>query len=285
MFDAPDEFNSPSAWGMSIDLNACLGCNACVVACQSENNIPIVGKVNVLKNREMHWMRIDRYFKGDVAAPDVVHVPMACAHCEDAPCEQVCPVAATVHDTEGLNAMVYNRCVGTRYCANNCPYKVRRFNYFDFHASDPKAPAQPWLKIPDEETAQEVPELVQLAFNPEVSVRMRGVMEKCTYCVQRISAARIAARNAHAKGKRANAGLNDGEVVTACQQACPTNAIQFGDLNDQNSNVSIAQHDPRAYAMLGELNIKPRTMFLARIRNIDADVAATNERLPDHGHD
>ena len=285
MFDAPDKFNSPSAWGMSIDLNTCVGCNACVVACQSENNIPIVGKVNVLKNREMHWMRIDRYFKGDVAAPDVVHVPMACAHCEDAPCEQVCPVAATVHDTEGLNAMVYNRCVGTRYCANNCPYKVRRFNYFDFHASDPKAPAQPWLKIPDEETAQEVPELVQLAFNPEVSVRMRGVMEKCTYCVQRISAARIAARNAHAKGKRANAGLNDGEVVTACQQACPTNAIQFGDLNDQNSNVSIAQHDPRAYAMLGELNIKPRTMFLARIRNIDADVAATNERLPDHGHD
>lgn len=283
LFDPPNKFNSPGSWGMSIDLNACVGCSACVVACQSENNIPIVGKVNVLQNREMHWLRIDRYFKGEVDSPDVVHVPVACAHCEDAPCEQVCPVAATVHDTEGLNAMVYNRCVGTRYCANNCPYKVRRFNYFDFHASDPKAPAQPWLAIPDEQQKQEISELKQMAFNPEVSVRMRGVMEKCTYCVQRISIARIQARNEHAQGKRENPGLNDGEVVTACQQACPTNAIRFGDLNDPSSGVSIARHDDRAYSMLQETNIKPRTKYLAKVRNVDSAHSALNEEV-NHGH-
>ncbi len=283
LFDQPDAFNSPSAWGMSIDLNACVGCNACVMACQSENNIPIVGKVNVLRNREMHWLRIDRYFKGDVQSPDVVHVPMACAHCENAPCEQVCPVAATVHDTEGLNAMVYNRCVGTRYCANNCPYKVRRFNYFDFHCKDPKAPAQPWLGVPDQQQKNEISELKQMVFNPEVSVRMRGVMEKCTYCVQRISAARIQARNEHARGKRDAAGLNDGEVVTACQQACPTSAIRFGDLNNESSGVSLARHDGRAYSMLQETNIKPRTMYLAKVRNIETAESALNEKV-DHGN-
>ncbi len=277
MFNQPDNFSSPSSWGMSIDLNSCVGCNACVVACQAENNIPIVGKVNVLQNREMHWLRIDRYFKGDVESPDVVHVPMACAHCEDAPCEQVCPVAATVHDTEGLNAMVYNRCVGTRYCANNCPYKVRRFNYFDYHASRPRAPAQPWLEIPDQQPGKEISELEQMVFNPEVSVRMRGVMEKCTYCVQRISAARIEARNEHAKGKRAQAGLTDGEVVTACQQSCPTQAIRFGDLNDTSSSVSQAHQDDRAYSMLEETNIKPRTRFLAGIRNVDVPGDLTGE--------
>lgn len=282
MFNQPEQFDSPSAWGMSIDLNACVGCNACVVACQAENNIPIVGKVNVLQNREMHWLRIDRYFKGDVESPDVVHVPMACAHCEDAPCEQVCPVAATVHDTEGLNAMVYNRCVGTRYCANNCPYKVRRFNYFDYHASNPKAPAQPWMAVPDQQQNQEVTELEQMAFNPEVSVRMRGVMEKCTYCVQRISAARINARSEHAKGNRDHAGLDDGEVVTACQQACPTQAIRFGDLNDKDSAVSQAHQDDRAYSMLEETNIKPRTRFLAKIRNVEANDSAAEEA--NHGH-
>jgi len=284
MFDAPDQFNTPSAWGMSIDLNKCTGCNGCVIACQSENNVPIVGKVNVLKNREMHWLRIDRYFKGEVDSPDVVHVPVACAQCESAPCEQVCPVAATVHDTEGLNAMVYNRCVGTRYCANNCPYKVRRFNYFDYHASNPRAPAQPWLGIPDEQTAKIVPELVQMGFNPEVSVRMRGVMEKCTYCVQRISNARIQARNEYAEGKRPGPDLADGEVVTACQQACPTQAIQFGNLNDANTEVSRSHHDNRAYAMLEELNIKPRTRYLARIRNGAGGTGSGNERSDNHGH-
>jgi molybdopterin-containing oxidoreductase family iron-sulfur binding subunit len=268
MFDPPSPLNSPSAWGMSIDLNKCIGCNGCVIACQSENNVPIVGKANVLINREMHWLRIDRYFKGEIDSPDVVHVPMACAHCENAPCEQVCPVAATVHDTEGLNAMVYNRCIGTRYCANNCPYKVRRFNYLDYHSSRPKAPVQPWLNVPDKQPGSEIPELVQMGFNPDVSVRMRGVMEKCTYCVQRISGARIKARNDYANGQRSSPIPVDGEVVTACQQACPTNAIQFGDLNDKKSVVFQSHHDDRAYEMLEELNIKPRTRYLARIRNV-----------------
>ncbi len=281
LFDPPAKFNSPHSWGMSIDLNACVGCNACVVACQSENNIPIVGKANVLQSREMHWLRIDRYFKGDVESPDVVHVPMACAHCEDAPCEQVCPVAATVHDTEGLNAMVYNRCVGTRYCANNCPYKVRRFNYFDYHASNPKTPAKPWLDIPDQQTSKELTELEQMLFNPEVSVRMRGVMEKCTYCVQRISAARIKARNEHAQGERVKPELLDGEVVTACQQACPTQAIRFGDLNQTSSAVCKAHQDARAYSMLEETNIKPRTRYLAKVRNIENNDESTEAS---HGH-
>ncbi len=282
LFDPPREYDTPNAWGMSIDLNACVGCNACVIACQSENNIPIVGKQNVLQSREMHWLRIDRYFKGDTESPAVVHVPVACAQCEDAPCEQVCPVAATVHDTEGLNAMVYNRCVGTRYCANNCPYKVRRFNYFDYHASDPRHPPQPWLGIPDQQQASEISELEQMVFNPEVSVRMRGVMEKCTYCVQRISAARIRARAEHAQGRRDAPTLVDGEVVTACQQVCPTRAIRFGDLNDPGSEVARAQADPRAYAMLEETNIKPRTRYLARIRNVASGTGSHEEQVDDH---
>lgn len=269
MFDQPHDFSTPHAWGMSIDLNRCIGCNACVVSCQAENNIPVVGPANVLQNREMHWLRIDRYFKEseDGAEAECVHVPVACAHCEDAPCEQVCPVAATVHDTEGLNAMVYNRCVGTRYCANNCPYKVRRFNYFDYHASDPRAPARPWLDWPDQQSSEEVSELRKLGFNPDVTVRMRGVMEKCTFCVQRISAARIQARIEFQKGQREAPLVQDGEVVTACQQACPTQAIQFGDLNDHDAQVTRQHHDRRAYSMLEELNIKPRTRYLARIRN------------------
>jgi molybdopterin-containing oxidoreductase family iron-sulfur binding subunit len=269
MFDPPNSYNTPHSWGMAIDLNSCIGCSACVVACQAENNIPIVGKENVIRNREMHWIRIDRYFKGDVGSPDVVHVPVACAHCEDAPCEQVCPVAATLHDSEGLNSMVYNRCVGTRYCSNNCPYKVRRFNYFDYHALDPKAPARPWMKIPDQQTDEATSRVKQLAFNPDVTVRMRGVMEKCTYCVQRLTQARHHAKLELANGQRDTSILRDGEVVTACQQACPTNAISFGDLNDKGSHVSTAHNDARAYAMLGELNIKPRTQYLARIRNVE----------------
>lgn len=269
LFDQPNLGETSHQWAMSIDLNACIGCSNCIVACQAENNIPVVGRENVARNREMHWLRIDRYFKGDVKAPDMVHVPTACAHCENAPCEQVCPVAATVHDSEGLNAMIYNRCIGTRYCANNCPLKVRRFNYFDFHATDPREPAKPWLGIPDQQPVQDISTLKKMVHNPEVTVRMRGVMEKCTYCVQRIAEARITAKNEFAQGARDSDVVRDGEVKTACQATCPTQAIVFGDLNDPNSAVSRARHNTRAYEMLAELNLGARTTYLAKIRNRD----------------
>lgn len=258
----PSEFRTPHAWGMAIDMSACTGCNACVVACQAENNIPVVGKDEVIRNREMHWLRIDRYYKGepDDPNPDVVYQPMMCVHCENAPCEQVCPVAATVHDTEGLNTMVYNRCIGTRYCANNCPYKVRRFNYFDWHSKDPRGAAQPWLGMPDSQQQQVIDRIKRMIFNPEVTVRMRGVMEKCTYCVQRIHTTQTAKRNAGQE-------LQDGDVVSACQQACPTEAIVFGNVNDPNSKVRQMHQNRRAYSVLEELNTKPRTMHLAKLRN------------------
>ena len=264
--DAPGAFNAPHAWGMAIDMTVCTGCTACVVACQAENNVPVVGKSQVLKSREMHWLRIDRYFKGSIEDenPPVVFQAMMCVHCENAPCEQVCPVAATVHDTEGLNTMVYNRCIGTRYCSNNCPYKVRRFNYFDYHSRNPRGgnDQMPFLKgLPDQEQEHRVDPIKRMVYNPDVTVRMRGVMEKCTYCVQRISEVKIDKRNA-------GESIKDGDVVTACQQACPTQAIVFGNLNDKTSNVRKLHANKRAYGVLNDdLNTSPRTKHLARVKN------------------
>ncbi|HVP12078.1 MAG TPA: TAT-variant-translocated molybdopterin oxidoreductase [Phycisphaerae bacterium] len=227
-------------WGMAIDLTRCTGCSACVVACTAENNIPVVGKDQVSRGRIMHWIRADRYFRGDPDSPGVAHQLVPCMHCEDAPCEQVCPFGATMHDAEGLNYQIYNRCAGTRYCSNNCPYKVRRFNWYHYQL--------------------DVPETVKMVFNPNVTVRSRGVMEKCSYCVQRIHAVRLKARLEERL-------IRDGEIVPACAQACPTRAIVFGDLNDKDSAVARLQASNRAYAMLGELNVKPRTIYLAKLRN------------------
>jgi molybdopterin-containing oxidoreductase family iron-sulfur binding subunit len=256
LFDESHRMKQGNAWAMVIDLNACIGCNACVVACQAENNIPVVGPSEVAKGRIMHWLRIDTYFASDhperdhefvfqdklAENPDVYFQPVPCMHCENAPCELVCPTGATVHDVEGTNNMVYNRCIGTRYCSNNCPYKVRRFNWVEYN---------------------NVSQSEALGKNPDVTIRSRGVMEKCTYCIQRINQARIESKLNNVPGGFAE----EGKVLTACQQTCPTEAIIFGNLLDPRARVTALASEPQRYSLLDELNAKPRTTYLPRVKN------------------
>ena len=293
-------FEDRQQWAMTIDLNRCTGCNACVVACQSENNVPIVGRDEVLRGREMHWMRIDRYFSGMDPAGDVTisGQPMMCQHCEIAPCEQVCPVNATVHDEEGLNLMVYNRCLGTRYCSNNCPYKVRRFNFFDYNKGTLResedAPfnrdsePDPLRGFSEPQAFQPaMAELEKMQKNPDVTVRMRGVMEKCTFCIQRIQQAKIDQKVA-AGQTTASTDVPDGTIRTACQQVCPSDAIVFGDKRDPKAEVARLLKDRRAYRVIDHVGTRPRVSYLARVRNINPDMpeafVATAVVHHDEGH-
>jgi molybdopterin-containing oxidoreductase family iron-sulfur binding subunit len=244
----PPHENDTYAWGMVIDTSACIGCNSCVVACQAENNVPVVGPEEIARGRDMHWLRVDIYDHGTLAKPNPGFQPVPCMHCEHAPCEPVCPVAASVHDGEGLNLQVYNRCVGTRFCEANCPYKVRRFNFFGY--------------ADGQEYANLGAGTIKAQHNPDVSTRQRGVMEKCTYCIQRISRARRAA-------EKDDRRIAEGEVVTACQSACPARAISFGNIGASSSSVTRLKTGPRHYELLGHLNTRPRTTYLADVRNPD----------------
>jgi len=236
---------------MAIDLSKCVGCSACLIACSAENNVPVVGKNEVLRAHEMHWIRIDRYYSGEEDNPSVIRQPVMCQHCDNAPCENVCPVAATNHSNEGINQMAYNRCIGTRYCNNNCPYKVRRFNWFDYTLADS-------FKGNLVDTEGMTLDLRRMVLNPDVTVRAKGVIEKCSFCVQRIQASKLTA-------KLENRTLHDGEIKTACQQACPADAIVFGDTNDPVSKVSKLFKDPRNYHLLEELHVLPSVGYLTKI--------------------
>jgi molybdopterin-containing oxidoreductase family iron-sulfur binding subunit len=269
LWDAHPVENIGHRWGMTVDLSSCIGCGACLIACQSENNVPVVGKDEVRRGREMHWLRIDRYFASDVEAtigsrteefsysaaeiaavnPKVVHMPMMCHHCNHAPCETVCPVAAKTHSNEGLNQMTYNRCIGTRYCANNCPYKVRRFNWFNYPS---------YKKFTEINPAQD--DLGRMVLNPDVTVRTRGVMEKCSFCVQRIQSGKLTA-------KKEGRPVIDGDYVTACADACPTNAIIVGDWNDSESMIRKSADSTRSYQALEEVGVKPNVWFKVKVRN------------------
>ncbi|MEL7483850.1 MAG: 4Fe-4S dicluster domain-containing protein, partial [Planctomycetota bacterium] len=272
--DAANEswYSERPQWGMSIDQSTCIGCGTCTIACQSENNIPAVGKTEVRKGREMTWIRVDRYFTGDPMNPgELYHQPVACVHCENAPCETVCPVNATVHGPTGLNYMVYNRCIGTRYCANNCPYKVRRFNFFDYGVKrlngglreeiPEGTPTPNNINLIPPRLREKLAEIQKMKMNPDVTVRSRGVMEKCTYCIQRINAARYEAKLQDLEQ------IPDGFFHTACQAACPTGAIVFGDLLDETSKIAKAAKEGRTYALLGYLNTRPRTTYQVALAN------------------
>jgi molybdopterin-containing oxidoreductase family iron-sulfur binding subunit len=270
-------FDKPGIkWGMSIDLNTCNGCGACVVACSAENNVSVVGKKQVAKYHDMHWLRIDRYFSGDMENPDVVFQPMLCQHCDNAPCENVCPVAATNHSSEGLNQMTYNRCIGTRYCANNCPYKVRRFNWHDWNGSDSfKDNQNPIIESGrlNEVTTQMNDELTRMVLNPDVTVRSRGVIEKCSFCVQRLQEAKLTA-------KKDSRPMVDSDIKTACQQACPANAIVFGNVNDKESairKVRTTEDANRTYYVLEQLHVLPNVSYMAKVRNTDRVVGNHEE--------
>jgi len=269
----PDFVKPGAKWGMSIDLNTCTGCSACVVACSAENNVSVVGKIQVQRAHEMHWLRIDRYFTGDLQNPDVVFQPMMCQHCDNAPCENVCPVAATNHSSEGLNQMTYNRCIGTRYCANNCPYKVRRFNWLDYNGADSfKDNQQSLIGTDTNEVINHMnDDLTRMVLNPDVTVRGRGVIEKCSFCVQRLQETKLEAKKAQDPSIIRN-------VKTACMQACPTNAISFGNVNDPESEVSKARADEsRNFYVLEQLHVLPNVSYLAKIRNTDRHIGHEEE--------
>jgi molybdopterin-containing oxidoreductase family iron-sulfur binding subunit len=255
LYDIP-EFEAYH-WGMAINLNACTGCGACVIACQSENNVSVIGKKEIKNRRIMHWMRIDRYYSENIDNPEVTHMPVMCQHCDNAPCENVCPVAATPHSDEGLNQMSYNRCIGTRYCMNNCPYKVRRFNWFNYRDNEENFP----YNLSNEQE--------KMVLNPDVTLRSRGVVEKCSFCVQRIQEVKL---NAKLDGRP----VKDGELKTACQQSCPGDAIVFGDMNDPNAEISKLVDNPRTYQLLEQIHTLPSVNYLTKVRNMDPEEKARN---------